>query len=430
MTLHSSQMGRGGHRDDRRRRLLAEELTSVSTQPAADIEGTSPRNDQPSAHKSENYGDAEFLERQLRLTELIPRRLISYLLLFKVGLVAIAALIALYVWSPQLLGDPRLRPAFADLGSPGSLGTWFASLLLLTAGLLATVVYSVRRHKVDDYHGHYHIWRWAALCWFMMATDVAASLHQGLQQIMTSLTGTRITGDGSIWWLVPALLLLGTTGIRLLIEMRPSRLSTTAFVSAGIAYATALAIFIRVFVLQSEVYQFLFLQGALLAGSLLLVISMGLHARYVVLDAEGELPKRVVKKKPDKKRESLKRDVKKVDKRAATAPPGNGALPDAGSKGGVSEEADEEAEEEELGDDAFIAVDPPHRNLPPALKRAAPAEASSASPLRASVAKMAAGSSDSGSTEDVSKLSKAERKALKKKLMDERLNRERRTSNW
>ena len=57
------------------------------------------------AHKSENYGDAEFLQTQLRLTDLIPRRLISYLLLLTVGLAAIGGLIALYVWIPDLLGD-------------------------------------------------------------------------------------------------------------------------------------------------------------------------------------------------------------------------------------------------------------------------------------------------------------------------------------
>ena len=51
MTLQSSQMGRGGHRDDRRRRLLAEDLTANSGPPAQDF-GDSMRNGQPPAHKS------------------------------------------------------------------------------------------------------------------------------------------------------------------------------------------------------------------------------------------------------------------------------------------------------------------------------------------------------------------------------------------
>ena len=88
MTLSSSHMGRGGHRDDRRRRLLSEDLTANSGVAAHDISGTSPRNGQPHAHKSENYGDAEFLQTQPRLTDLSPRRLVPHLFLLTAGLAA------------------------------------------------------------------------------------------------------------------------------------------------------------------------------------------------------------------------------------------------------------------------------------------------------------------------------------------------------
>ena len=134
-----------------------------------------------------------------------------------------------------------------------------------------------------------------------MATDVAASLHQGLQQVMISLTGTRIAGDGSIWWVVPALLLVGAIGSRLLVDMWSSRLSSAALILAAIAYLTALMAFFHGIILQSEVSQLLLVQGAMLGGHLLLAMSMGLHARYVVLDAEGVLPKRSLKKKAEKK---------------------------------------------------------------------------------------------------------------------------------
>jgi hypothetical protein len=290
MTLHSTQMGRGGHRDDRRRRLLAEDLTANSGLPAQDISETLPRNSQPLAHKSEHYGDADFLQTQLRLTDLIPRRLISYLLLVAVGSAAIGGLIALYVWIPGLIGSPQLRPAVADLGKCGSLGNWFASLLLLTAGLLAMATYSIRRHKFDDYHGHYRIWLWAAACWFIMATDASASLHQGLQHVMISLTAMRVVGDGSVWWVIPTVLFVGSIGSRLLIDMWSSRLSSVALILAAIAYLTALAAVFHGILLQSEVAQLLLVQGVLLGGHLLLAMSMGLHARYVLLDAEGVLP--------------------------------------------------------------------------------------------------------------------------------------------
>jgi len=417
-------MGCGGHRGDRRRRLLAEDLTANSDLPAQDISGASPRNGQPHAHKSENYGDAEFLQTQLRLTDLIPRRLISYLLLLKLGLAVIGGLMALYVWIPVLLRDQQIRPAIADLGNCGSLGSWFASLLLLTASLLSIIIYRVRRYKVDDYRGHYQVWLWAAACWFIVATDVAASLHQGLQQAMISITGIRIVGDGSIWWLLPILLLIGFVGSRLLIDMWPSRLSSAVLILATIAYLTALLAFFHGILLQSDVYQLLLVQGTLLGGHLLLVVSMGLHARYVVLDAEGVLPKRVVKKK------AMKKAAVKNDKVTT----GDEAEKDSAT-GGRSDAADSSNGEEDSGNegsgDGWVVVDPPHGNSQPVLKRMAPSEASAVPSLSQKIAIPGAASSSPDSASDDSKLSKADRKALKKKLIDERLKREQRNAaNW
>jgi hypothetical protein len=422
MTLHSSQIGRGGHRDDRRRRLLAEDLTASSGLPDQETSGTWPSNDHPPDHKSQNYGDAEFLQTQLRLTDLIPRRRISYILLLKAGLAVIGGLIALHVWIPDLMGDPQLRPVMADLGSCGSLGSWFGSLLLLAASLLAIVIYGVRQHKVDDYHGHYHVWLWAAACWFIMATDVAASLHQGLAKVMISLTGTRIAGDGSIWWVVPALLLVGSIGSRLLIDMRSSRLSSAALILAAIAYLTALAAFFHGMMLQSEVAQLLLVQGLVLGGHLLLATSMGLHARYVLLDAEGVLPKRPLKKKPEKK-------VAKKTVNAQPATTGAVTEKDSGvrSNRNAADGADE-SDEEESGD-AWVTVDPPHGTAQPVLKRVTPAATSAVPSLGQKIVAPPAESSSAGSSDG--KLSKADRKALKKKLIEERIKRQQNGgANW
>ncbi len=445
MTLHSSPMGRGGHRDDRRRRLLSEDLAANSARPAQGISATSSHNGQPPAHKSENYGDAEFLQTQLRLTDLIPRRLISYFLLLKVGLAAIAGLIALYIWSPDMMGDRQLRPAMANLGNCGSLGNWFASLLLLIASLLATIIYSVRRYKVDDYHGHYRVWLWAATCWFIAATDVAASLHEAVEQLMISLTGTRIAGDGSIWWVVPALLLVGTIGSRLLVDMWSSRLSSLALLLAVIAYLTALTAFFHGIVLQSEVSQLLLVHGAVLGGHLLLAMSMGLHARFVILDAEGLLAKRPRRKKAEKKKAEKKADKAATGDLTAELAAGDG---------------EEEADDEKTGDE-WIVVDPPHGSAQPLLKRVAPAETSAVSPLAQKIVVGRTESPSSSSADhdhdrdrdhgymvpdmvpdtvsdtvpdavpDNGKLSKADRKALKRKLIEQRMQREqRKASNW
>jgi len=298
--------------------------------------------------------------------------------------------------------------------------------------VLAVIIYSVRRHKVDDYRGHYHVWLWAAGCWFIMATDVAASLHQGLQQVMISLTGSRIIGDGSVWWVALALLLVGSIGSRLLVDMWSSRLSSTALILAATAYLTALVAFFHGIVLPSEVSQLLLLQGVLLGGHLLLAISMGLHARYVVLDAEGAIPKRVAKKKAEKKPREKKSTTKKTDQadkdtKADVAE--EDTADDGENEADDFVESEEEADDEESGD-TWVAVDPPHGRAQPILKRVTPAETSTVPSLAQKITVPGAESSSPDSAVDESKLSKADRKALKKKLLDERLKRERKAANW
>ncbi len=432
MTLNPSHLGRGGHRDDRRRRLFSEDLTAGTGLPRPDTTAISLPIDYFRTHKSDNYGEAEFLQTQPRLTNLIPRRLISYLLLWLTGSAAIGGLIAAYIWSPDLLRAANQRPAMTDLGNYGSLGNWFGSLLLLAASLLAIITYTIRRHKVDDYRGHYHIWAWAAACWFVMASDMAASLHQGFQQLMVSLTGTRIVGEGSVWWVVPSLLLSGSIGSRLLIDMWSSKLSSIALLSAAIAYLTALLTFYHGISLQSEVSQLLLLQGGLLGGHLLVAIAMGLHARYVLLDAEGSLPKRLPKKKAEKKQAEKKanqvaRTAAKDDE--AKKDPTAGGTDGADDSGNTQPDSADEGPDNEEAEDKWVAVDPPHGGAQPVLKRVTPGEAASAPPLAQKIAAAAAASS--ASAPDDSKLSKADRKALKKRLLDERLKREqRKAGNW
>ena len=79
--------------------------------------------------------------------------------------------------------------------------TWFSSMTLAMAAMVAVLVYTVRRHRKDDYQGRYRVWLWAAACFMLMSLDETASLHEGFKEMMTLLTGSAIFGDGSIWWI-------------------------------------------------------------------------------------------------------------------------------------------------------------------------------------------------------------------------------------
>jgi hypothetical protein len=236
------------------------------------------------------------LDGQPRIIDLIPRKLGLLALVLLAGLAVIAGLEGLYAWMPELAKnatDGRIE-AF-DLDGEGSLAVWFSSATLSLAGLTSLLIYSVRRQRLDDYHGRYRIWLWAGLCWFLMSLDETGSLHEGYKELMSQATGRRLFGDGSIWWVATYLPLLGIIGIRALLEMRKNRAAIFWLVSAGLLYAVAVTAQLQLLLPDSGAKGVMLEEGCEMAGNLLLLMAMAVHARYRVLEAEGLLEVREAK---------------------------------------------------------------------------------------------------------------------------------------
>ena len=125
-----------------------------------------------------------------------------------------------------------------------------------------------------------------------MATDQAASLREAFQAAMIALTGTTLLGDGTLWWVAVYVLIFGAVGSRLLLDMRPSRLSMAALLAAAVAQALVMASRLGWVAAGSGVDDVHVPLGSEMAGNLMLLSAMALHARYVLLDAEGLLPRR------------------------------------------------------------------------------------------------------------------------------------------
>lgn len=371
----SSSFRQSGLRDDRRRRLLADELSNPSDWPACRVWSDE---DLP-PQKSEHYGDAEFLERQPRLLDLAPRRMVGLILMLLLGAAIIAGLEVAYAWMLARVANGGTAIAALDLTAKGSLGCWFSSLLLLAASVTAMLVYSVRRHRTDDYQGRYRIWVWAAVGWFLMAADQAASLREAFRDLMTALTGTPLVGSGELWWVAAYVLALGAIGSRLVMDMRSSRFALGALLAAAVAQVLVMAGRLGWILPDGGSHAAMFLAGAEMAGSLLLLSAMTFFARHVLLDAEGLLPRR-----EPRSDDSLDDAEAAGSQPAAPAPAVN----------------------------RWAHVDPPHATPQPAHQQppvAAPAPTST--PIRSPVNR---------------KLTKSERKALKERLLRERLERERR----
>jgi hypothetical protein len=372
--LANSTSYRGGQHD-RRRRLLTDELSHSSQWPvyrtAADEDAL--------LRKTSHYGNAEFLEEPAGLLNLIPRQPWTLMLALLAGLALSTGLELVYDWMAGHYAASGTLPAALDLNSKGSLGNWYSSLILLAAASVALIVYSVRRHRIDDYQGRYRIWLWAAACWFLLATDQAASLREGFRELMIGLTGSRLFGCGDIWWASVYTLLLGSVGSRLIIDMRANWPAMISLVLAGMVSGLAMAMRLGLTWLEPGKHEIMLRAGIEMGSSLLVLATMCLHARHVIFDAEGLLPS----SEADADEES---DL----------------------------EADEDFERRDLpgGGDAWLKIDSahvkPHPTSHSKVSRAAPAPVSRTSDL----------------PPVQRKLTKAERKALKQRLLRERMERE------
>lgn len=277
------------------------------------------------------------MERQPRVVDLLPRHYGWLALVFFLNAVGIAALEAGYYYLPQLVRfSASGRIAALDLAGEGSLASWLSTALLTAAAVTAWVVYGIRKHRADDYHGSYRIWFLAACAWLFLGMDEAASLHEALRDLAVGLSGEHGVGHGSIWWLGIFSLVLGFVGLRLVLEMRECRLSTTLLLISGLAYSAA-----AVVLLNGELHWFPQLAGAeavmteeglTMTANLLLLTSQLVHARYVVLEAEGEITPRAAKPKKEKAPKTVVKSTKEPAVKFAAK---EKSTEDAPAKGGL-----------------------------------------------------------------------------------------------
>lgn len=263
------------------------------------------------------------MDRQPRITDLVPQRYSMLALLFLAGVTVVAGLEALYAWLPELASKTAEGTIDAlDLAAEGSLAAWFSSTTLALASLAAVVVYSIRRHKADDYHGRYRIWLWAAACWMLMSMDEGGSLHEGFTELMSYVADQRGFGDGSIWWISAYSLLLGTVGMRLTLEMRECRSSTAAFLITAACYAAAVLARLNVLLPGAGMQRIMVEEGCEMVGNVFLLFAMTLHARYTILAAQGMLPAKKAKPaKPKAEKPAKIEKPAKAEKKVEAAKP-------------------------------------------------------------------------------------------------------------
>jgi len=296
-------------RDSRRRRVLQDDGRRASNYaPTPVTEGA-------------RYTDAANVENHPQVTQFIPRRYRSYVLALTLAAAAIAAIELSHVLAGDLAGALASGPVVAlDLAAGGGLAAWFSALVLAALSVVACIVYSLRKHRVDDYRARYRLWLWVAGAAMLASADSVARFHELWTRIWVSQTSWAALG-GAVWWLAPAGLFGLWLAVRLVLETAECRGACGLVLASAAAYSLALGTAAGLLPSAWSSAELVVLSAAVLVGHVVALAAVTLYARYVVLDVQGLIPRK------DAKDRVSKANAANVAAKSETAANGDASFP-------------------------------------------------------------------------------------------------------
>ena len=283
---------RSGQRDGRRRRVLLEDNAAAGYEEGSAAEALSRGRSDAVAPRA-SYPEAARAEGQPRITDMIPKRPLTLFVVGLLGLSMIAGVLALYAHiyhAPGIYSNDQL--AAFNPESPGSVAAWLGSLLLTIAAAAGLLVFLVRRHKHDDYRGHYRWWLWNATVLQFASVDVACGLHRLIPPPLIRWTGEILYEDGTVWWI----LVLGAVGLaiitRVAIEIRQSFAASVMLFLAVAGYVTGALLRLDLLTVGQPNIHVMVKCAVVLSAHLAVALSVLSFARYVYQDAQGRIVKR------------------------------------------------------------------------------------------------------------------------------------------
>ncbi len=270
----------------RRRRVALDQNTSAHEAEAVPSK-SSARETVARQIAARPYTEGARRSRQLKTTDLIPKRLWAISGLGIVLLLFIVALNGVHYAIPSLeatIGQSVVSSFSLD--SSRGLNAWYCNLLLLLTVGASLQIYLLRQHRRDDYRGSYRVWLWFAAIFLAASFESVSSISEVLRDGFQQLAGP---GDSSAFW--SALILftaLSVLVVRGIVEVRRSRLAVVSLATFFVGYAGTL-------VLKQLPDLDVRVSGNLQAvhGNLVLIAVSALFfgtmsfARYVYLEANG-----------------------------------------------------------------------------------------------------------------------------------------------
>ena len=277
---------------DRRRRLMVDSKSQVGGASVATKKSkktsTVEASVQTDVRKAYSIGAKR--RHQRKVTDLIPKRPLSYSLSIVVFVVLLASVNLLAAFSPtwiSVIGHNGVE-ALAITG-PSSLATYLSTICLGIAAALCLQIYALRQHRCDDYEGTFRVWGWLFPVFAIASLGCVLPLASISQNIFSAVSGRGF----SVQWLPLAIgvLLVSLLLVRYLMEVRSS-LGTVAWASlawlaicAGWGMPEVLSAFAPE--LNQASVQNLVLGNGILVAAIATLLANLTYARYVFLRSNG-----------------------------------------------------------------------------------------------------------------------------------------------
>jgi hypothetical protein len=320
---------RSGQLDERRRRVLRDELAQPAETESAD---SAPAPGGGSAKGPVRaYCPAVLAERQLRVTDFVPVRPLWAAVAILLAITAVATIECVHIHACTLDLGSAAHVVALDATQRGSVAGWFSAAALATGTLLSLVIFGIRLHRVDDYRGRYRVWLWTAAALAWASLDAATGIHDALGLGLATLAGKTLENGSlaaacTISWLALYGLVFGTLAIRLAIEVWCSLPSFAALAIGGLLYLIAGLGVLDMLPENGPLVDSVLRTTITLLAHVALVSAIALYARHVYLDAAGRLKVHI---DPDRKRQAkkpkarlkvVKADKDESDERPAAKP--------------------------------------------------------------------------------------------------------------
>ena len=174
-----------------------------------------------------------------------------------------------YTWPGLAYRDEISRPLRID--RTDSFAAWWLTMVLLVSAGATRLIYVLRRHRRDDYRGHYQLWQLTLVVLLLACVHSVVDLVAWMGALLELAVGDRAVLSGANWFRI----VLDVGGIilamRLIAELYRCRPALIAMMCAGTLLGISEAAAWQVFAVDSMIKATTVLAAPMLAWSCFLI---------------------------------------------------------------------------------------------------------------------------------------------------------------